>query len=167
MSSQEHHWVIIKNTSRKGKIIETTELWGTTILTVWIPNSDAILRLRPEEVEPASGSRFYSEKSMLKFIAAASRVRDTLYSQTFISPLNSSVIPLPHQLEVLTKAMHKDKLRLLLADEVGLGKTIEAGLIYKELKLQEEVFRSLLSNSTDQSGSMIPDFHTYLLARVE
>ena len=165
--NSEHHWVIIKNTSRKGKIIETTELWGTTILTVWIPNSDAILRLRPEEVEPASGSRFYSEKSMLKFIAAASRVRDTLYSQTFISPLNSSVIPLPHQLEVLTKAMHKDKLRLLLADEVGLGKTIEAGLIYKELKLQEEVFRSLLSNSTDQSGSMIPDFHTYLLARVE
>jgi len=31
----------------------------------------------------------------------------------------------------------------------------------------EEVFRSLLSKSTDQSGSMIPNFHTYLFARVE
>ena len=31
----------------------------------------------------------------------------------------------------------------------------------------EKVFHSLLSKSTDKSGSMIPDFHTYLLARVE
>ena len=53
MSSQKHHWVIIKGSSQKGKIIESTELWGTSVLTVWIPNSDAILRLRPEEVEPA------------------------------------------------------------------------------------------------------------------
>ena len=142
--NSEHYWVSIKNTSQKGKIIEFTELWGTTVLTVWIPNSDAILRLRPEEVEPASGRRFYSEKSMLNFVAPASRVRDTLSSQTLISPLNSSVIPLPHQLEVLNKAMRKDNLRLLLADEVGLGKTIEAGLIYKELKLRNEVKRVLV-----------------------
>jgi SNF2 family DNA or RNA helicase len=40
--------------------------------------------------------------------------------------------------------MHKDSVRLLLADEVGLGKTIEAGLIFKELKLRNLVKRVLV-----------------------
>jgi ERCC4-related helicase len=140
----ENRWVIIKNSSQKGKVIETTELWGSTILTVWVPVSDAIVRLSPEEVEPASQSRFYGDESMLRYIAAATRVRDTLSSSTLISPLNSSVIPLPHQLEVLQRAMQKESLRLLLADEVGLGKTIEAGLIFKELKLRNLVKRVLV-----------------------
>ena len=140
----ENNWVIIKNSSQKGKVIEITELWSTTILTVWVPASDAIVRLSPAEVEPTSQSRFYGDENMLRYVAAACRVRDTLSSQTLISPLNSSVIPLPHQLEVLRKAMHKDKLRLLLADEVGLGKTIEAGLVYKELKLRKLVKRVLV-----------------------
>jgi SNF2 family DNA or RNA helicase len=34
--------------------------------------------------------------------------------------------------------------RFLLADEVGLGKTIEAGLIFKELKLRGLVRRVLV-----------------------
>jgi hypothetical protein len=54
---------------------------------VWIPSSDAV-----------------------------SSVRDTLSSQTLFSPHNSFVIPLPHQLEVFRKAMHKDKLRLFSAE---------------------------------------------------
>ncbi len=140
----ENNWVIIKNSSQKGKVIETTELWGSTILTVWLPLSDDIVRVASELVEPASQSRFYGDESMLRYVAAASRVRDTLSSQTLISPLNSSVIPLPHQLEVLQRSMHKDSVRLLLADEVGLGKTIEAGLIFKELKLRNLVKRALV-----------------------
>lgn len=140
----ETPWVIIKNTSQKGKVIDVADLWGTRILTVWIPDTDEILRLSPEEVEPVENGRIYAEKNMLIYLAAASRVRDTLSSKTLISPLSSSVIPLPHQLEVLGKAMHKDSLRLLLADEVGLGKTIEAGLVYKELKLRKAVKRVLV-----------------------
>ena len=46
--------------------------------------------------------------------------------------------------------MHKDKLRLLPADEVGLGKKIEAGLIYKEMKLRKEVKRVMRSENVWQ-----------------
>jgi SNF2 family DNA or RNA helicase len=49
--------------------------------------------------------------------------------------------PLPHQLRVLSRALDKDPVRLLLADEVGLGKTIEAGLIISELQARGLVRR--------------------------
>ena len=51
--SQENHWVIIKNSSQKGKIIESTELWGTSVLTVWIPNSVLVryIKLNEEEID--------------------------------------------------------------------------------------------------------------------
>ena len=44
----------------------------------------------------------------------------------------------------LTRAVTGDRVRYLLADEVGLGKTIEAGLIFRELKLRGLVKRVLV-----------------------
>jgi SNF2 family DNA or RNA helicase len=61
-----------------------------------------------------------------------------------LAPLESAVTPLPHQLEVLKRAVKKNPLRLLLADEVGLGKTIEAGLVIRELKLRGLIKRVLV-----------------------
>ena len=61
-----------------------------------------------------------------------------------LAPIESSVIPLPHQILTLLKAVSSDRVRLLLADEVGLGKTIEAGLILKELKLRGLIKRILV-----------------------
>ena len=54
------------------------------------------------------------------------------------------VEPLPHQLAVLDRALATEPLRLLLADEVGLGKTIEAGLVITELKARGIVQRVLV-----------------------
>jgi hypothetical protein len=65
---------------------------------------------------------------------------------------------------------------LIIVDEAHrLGGSSTQVARYKLFKNQrknavaqsEEVFRSLLTKSTDKSGPMIPDFHTYLLARVE
>jgi len=61
-----------------------------------------------------------------------------------LAPIESSVIPLPHQLQALSRALATNQVRLLLADEVGLGKTIEAGLILRELKLRGLVRRALV-----------------------
>ena len=61
-----------------------------------------------------------------------------------MAPLEAGVIPLPHQLYALTRAMSEEQVRYLLADEVGLGKTIEAGLIFRELKLRGLVKRVLV-----------------------
>lgn len=50
----------------------------------------------------------------------------------------------PHQLYVTQTATSRRQVRILLADEVGLGKTIEAGLILQRLLLQESVDRVLI-----------------------
>ena len=61
-----------------------------------------------------------------------------------VAPLEGTVIPLPHQLLALQRAISGDRIRYLLADEVGLGKTIEAGLILRELKIWGLVRRILV-----------------------
>lgn len=57
---------------------------------------------------------------------------------------NSRVEPQPHQVEVLSRTIEKSQPRMILADEVGLGKTIEAGLILKELRARGVLERVLI-----------------------
>jgi SNF2 family DNA or RNA helicase len=54
------------------------------------------------------------------------------------------VVPYPHQLDVLKTVVQKMHGRAILADEVGLGKTIEAGMILKEYILRGMVHRALI-----------------------
>jgi ERCC4-related helicase len=57
---------------------------------------------------------------------------------------NSRIEPQPHQVGVAMRALAKPQPRLILADEVGLGKTIEAGLILKELRARGVLNRVLI-----------------------
>ncbi|MCD8067720.1 MAG: DEAD/DEAH box helicase [Lachnospiraceae bacterium] len=81
----------------------------------------------------------------------------------FLSSLSSGVIPLPHQLHVLNRALETNNVRYILADEVGLGKTIEAGMIIKELKSRGLVSRTLVvcptGLVTQWSSEMQEKFH--------
>jgi superfamily II DNA or RNA helicase len=80
----------------------------------------------------------------LTYVASAARVAEALTQDVLLAPIESSVIPLPHQIRALSRAIAGDRVRYLLADEVGLGKTIEAGLIFRELKLRGLVKRVLV-----------------------
>lgn len=52
--------------------------------------------------------------------------------------------PLPHQLEAARQVVEKMNGKAILADEVGLGKTIEAGLILKEYMIRGLVKKVLI-----------------------
>jgi len=49
-----------------------------------------------------------------------------------------------YQLAVVQKALTMPRVRLLLADDVGLGKTVEAGLVLSELIVQRRIRRILI-----------------------
>jgi SNF2 family DNA or RNA helicase len=52
--------------------------------------------------------------------------------------------PLPHQIDVTRRVIQEMRGRAILADEVGLGKTIEAGLILKEYLIRGLVQKVLI-----------------------
>lgn len=54
------------------------------------------------------------------------------------------VVPYPHQLETARRVINQMQGQAILADEVGLGKTIEAGLILKEYLLRGLVKKVLI-----------------------
>ena len=56
----------------------------------------------------------------------------------------STVKPWPHQLRAYKRMLDSYPFRLLIADEVGLGKTIEAGLIIRHLWISELAKRVLI-----------------------
>ncbi|MYB46070.1 MAG: hypothetical protein F4X74_14205 [Acidimicrobiia bacterium] len=57
---------------------------------------------------------------------------------------NARIEPAFHQVMVALQVLSKSRPRMILADEVGLGKTIEAGLILKELRARQIVDRVLI-----------------------
>jgi superfamily II DNA or RNA helicase len=74
----------------------------------------------------------------------AFRLLDAYRNDPAAALSNSRVEPKPHQVSVLIRALEKPQARLILADEVGLGKTIEAGLVLKELRARGVLRRVLI-----------------------
>lgn len=66
-----------------------------------------------------------------------------LYDPTLAMSI-SKVDPLPHQIEAVWQVLKQSRIRFLIADDPGAGKTIMAGLIAKELKLRNQVRRILI-----------------------
>nr|WP_306438800.1 SNF2-related protein [Longirhabdus pacifica] len=54
------------------------------------------------------------------------------------------ITPLPHQIDTAKRVLYEMRGRAILADEVGLGKTIEAGLILKEYMIRGLVRKALI-----------------------
>ncbi|MBM3749250.1 MAG: DEAD/DEAH box helicase, partial [Acidobacteria bacterium] len=65
-------------------------------------------------------------------------------SAPLVSLQRSRVIPKDYQLVPVVMALETPRVRMLLADDVGLGKTIEAGLIATELLARQMASRMLI-----------------------
>lgn len=63
----------------------------------------------------------------------------------FQSPWRAGIEVMAYQLEPLRKALRLPRVNLFIADDVGLGKTIEAGLIVRELLLRQKVRRVVVA----------------------
>src|SRR5690625_1286733 len=128
----------------KGKSCEVVgekEVFGQRIAWIRLLEDNSFLEVPYEDLEKSKS--FYSIP-YLRFIAIAAKIKDEVAKKNLLAPYESSLIPLPHQILVLEKVMQSPQNRFLLADEVGMGKTIETGLILKELKLRGDIKRTLV-----------------------
>src|SRR6266540_3081583 len=125
------------------RVVDAQDLWGEVLYRIWLPARDSVVRIRSDRLRPAAAADFCNQAHIVYTVAAA-RVSDSLAHDVLLAPIGVSVIPLPHQIQALSRAISGDRIRYLLADEVGLGKTIEAGLIMRELKLRGLIKRTLV-----------------------
>jgi superfamily II DNA or RNA helicase len=143
VSIRVHSWFYSPDHQQLCQVIEAQTLWGETTCRVWLPGRDSVVRIPASRLKSLESAGTGSPDN-IAYIAAAARVADALTQDVLLAPIESSVIPLPHQIRALSRAIANDRVRYLLADEVGLGKTIEAGLIMRELKLRGLVKRTLV-----------------------
>lgn len=79
------------------------------------------------------------------FRAALTSGHQAIWNRHLNGLLGTRSTLLPHQLYVASQASQQTRVRALLADEVGLGKTIEAGLIINRLRHQGRASRVLIA----------------------
>jgi len=129
----------------KGKSVEIIgrqRLFDKEILWIHVLDTDTFTQVLKEELEDDGMSK--NGLAYARYVSIATKIKQEIADKHILAPYESSLIPLPHQILVLEKVMQGIQTRFLLADEVGMGKTIEAGLVLKEKKLRGEVKRVLL-----------------------
>jgi SNF2-related domain len=142
-STHAHRWYYSTDHRQLCQVIETQTLWGETLCRVWLPEQGTVVRVSASRLRAIAEAGLTTSDS-IAYVAAAARVMDALTQNILLAPMESSVILLPHQVRALSQVISGDRVRYLLADEVGLGKTIEAGLVMRELKLRGLVSRTLV-----------------------
>ena len=131
-------WVVLPKS--KGENLWVRPLGGT--------EDDATLIYLPLEIEAPSSATFpYPDAQRTSDQSSALLLRDSLLlnlrsgAGPFRSFGNLTVQPRAYQLVPLLMALKQEVVRLLIADDVGIGKTIEAGLIARELLDRGEITR--------------------------
>ena len=123
-------------------VLESIDLWGYISYKVFDAASGTVYKVGEDRlVADSDNSR--CDENYLRFITTLSKIKNEM-SDGLLTPISSGIIPLPHQLHALKKALRTNQVRYILADEVGLGKTIEAGMIIEELKARGLVKRVLV-----------------------
>lgn len=124
------------------QVLERIEMWGYTSYKVFDSATGQVYKATEEQLNKGGSAAQYDE-NYLRYVTLLAKIKNETASG-FLSALSSGIIPLPHQLHVLNRAMETNNIRYILADEVGLGKTIEAGMIIKELQSRGLVQRVLV-----------------------
>ena len=130
------------HTGKIVKIIGVQQVFGMTTYQVYEPETGSIYNAAERSLKVERGLS-ESSPAFVRFAAVYARVKNELANGSVVD-VSESVIPLPHQRYALSRAMETNSCRYMLADEVGLGKTIEAGLIIKELETRGLIERVLV-----------------------
>ena len=124
------------------QILEMIKAWGYVSYRVFNSSTGAVYKATEEQLNSDGGTNIYDE-NYLRYVVLRSKIKNES-AGGLLSSLASGIIPLPHQLHVLNRVMENNNIRYILADEVGLGKTIEAGMVIKELKTRGLIQRILV-----------------------
>jgi len=98
-------------------------------------SKDPLERIKPEKKEAPKTSNVVGA-----FLRDAPRMPGALW----LGAASSTVDPWPHQRKIYSSVVGSYPANYMFCDEVGLGKTIEAGLVLRQLVISKRVKRCLL-----------------------
>ena len=124
------------------QILEKIDVWGYVSYRVYNPDTGEVYRINENQLKAEENKNLFDE-NYIRYVLQLGDIKNEI-ANGLVSSISSEVIPLPHQTYVLNRVMENQNIRYILADEVGLGKTIEAGLVIKELKARGLVRRILV-----------------------
>ena len=138
------------NAGQTARIIGLTDLFGQQYADVFIEPDGPLRRVPVADLRPladplaALGGGQTMPAQLFVARLAAHQLQAMLTQQGVLSAANFRVTQLPHQVLAVDFVLGQFHPRAMLADEVGLGKTIEAAMVYEELKLRHQVRRALI-----------------------
>lgn len=121
-----------------GAVIGTEDL-GSTIKYTVLVNGKVLTYFEDQicGVEESNHDLYYSAKDVNSLLTARLILNPSI---TSLYSLNSAKIDfIPYQFRPVLKIIKSDSPRILIADGVGVGKTIEAGLVLKELEARFDI----------------------------
>jgi len=101
-------WVWSQNHNQLCQVIEAQTLWGETTCRVLLPGRDSVVRVPTSRLAPLGDSGTVTADG-IAYVAAAARVADALTQDMLLAPIESSVIPQPHQIRALSRAIAGDR----------------------------------------------------------
>ncbi|MFF4018900.1 DISARM system SNF2-like helicase DrmD [Streptomyces sp. NPDC001843] len=118
--------------------------FGDTLSVIW--EVEPGRRVLPAGSLPDASTGTYDSPNRLAAFLDAVRwsAVASADAKTLQAPFRSGVAVEPYQLEPVSRAVGAPRVNLLLADDVGLGKTIEAGLVVQELLLRGRARRTMV-----------------------
>jgi superfamily II DNA or RNA helicase len=132
----------------RNRLWRVDEFDGTEVVATPITGDSSDQRTFLADVENIREERFERINAELPGDLSAQRLLLRAYqfdlihgSAPFLSLHRSSVVPYNYQMVPLVLALEKPNARMLIGDDVGLGKTVEAGLIISELIQRGKVKR--------------------------
>ena len=102
-------YVFDKNNNDRVQIVDVSTVWDFVSYKVFNPVTGAVYKLSADAVE-AESRQVNANEYYLRYVAMLSKIKSET-SEGILSRLSSGVIPLPHQLHVLNRAV-SDNIRI-------------------------------------------------------
>lgn len=138
VKTRGREWVVLPESSDEWLVLRPLGGTDQEIAGVFLP-------LEQDDVQPATfdmpDPQDVGDFRSCRMLRDAVRLGFRSSAGPFRSFARLNVEPRPYQLVPLLMALKLDPIRLLIADDVGIGKTVEAGVIARELLDRGEVLR--------------------------
>ncbi|GCF11079.1 helicase-related protein [Dictyobacter arantiisoli] len=138
VKARGREWIVLPESDEQMLILRPLGGTNDEVAGIYLPlESQDVESAQFQPPDPTQSGDYFSGRLLRDAVRFGFRSS----AGPFRSFARIAVEPRPYQLVPLLMALRLDPIRILISDDVGIGKTVEAGLIARELLDRKEVSR--------------------------